>query len=414
MNKLRIAVIGGGASGMLAAITAAGEGAEVCIYEANDRVGKKILATGNGKCNFSNTEYSSSCYYGEDKKSRDVILRQFDADDTIAFFRKAGMLICNKKGYLYPASEQASTVLDILRMQLRKKDVQIFVNSMVKKIHHRKDGLYLVETSDSKLSYDRVILTCGGRAAPKTGSDGNGYRLAQALGHTLVPVVPALVQLQCSEAYLKSVAGVRQNAKVSLVIEGKRVAMEQGELQLTAYGISGIVVFQISRLAAYGLLHKEKVTAYIDCLPDFTQEEYSRFTQSRKEEMDDISTVEEFFTGMLNKKLMLLFIKLAGLKPEELIITADHKKIDYVFALCREFPLTVSGCNSFDHAQVCAGGVPLREVSKHLESLYKRGLFLAGEILDVDGKCGGYNLQWAWASGYVSGINAAKPDKEQE
>ena len=413
MNKIKIAVIGGGASGMMVAITAAGEGTEVCIYEANDRVGKKILATGNGKCNFSNNEYSPACYYGEDEKSRDIILRKFDADDTIAFFKEAGMLICEKRGYLYPASEQASTVLDILRMQLSKKQVQLFVNSRVKKIHCKKDGPYIVETSDSKSSYDRVILACGGRAAPKTGSDGNGYRLAQALGHTLVPVVPALVQLQCSETYLKSVAGVRQNAKVSLAIDGKRVAVERGELQLTAYGISGIVIFQISRLAAYGILNKKKVTAYIDCLPDITQDEYNRFTKARKKVLQDVTTVEEFFTGMLNKKLMHLFIKLAGLKPDNLMITADETKIDRVFAFCKEFTLTVSGCNSFDHAQVCAGGVPLREVSENLESLYKKGLFLAGEILDVDGKCGGYNLQWAWASGYVAGVNAAKPDKEQ-
>ncbi|MGN1148569.1 MAG: NAD(P)/FAD-dependent oxidoreductase, partial [Lachnospiraceae bacterium] len=204
---------------------------------------------------------------------------------------------------------------------------------------------------------------------------------------------------------------VRLDAKVTLAMEGKETVCERGELQFTDYGISGIVVFQFSRLAAYELLHKKMPKVYIDCLPDFSGEEYRLFADQRKRDRQAAETVEEFFTGMVNKKLLLLFLKLADLKPGDAYRGADKGKIDKVFALCKSFPLTISGCNSFDAAQVCAGGIPLREVSANLESLFVRGLYLAGELLDVDGKCGGYNLQWAWASGYVAGKNAAVADK---
>lgn len=412
MKKIRVAVIGGGASGMMAAITAAGEGAEVFLYEANDRVGKKILATGNGKCNFSNRDCSLENYYSKDKKTLETVLERFGAEDSIAFFERAGMLVKEKNGYLYPASEQASTVLDILRMQLLESGVQVLTHSRVKGIRRDKAGCFWVETEKSGKSFERVILACGGKAAPKTGSDGNGYRLAQSMGHTLTPIVPALVQLRCAEEYVKAVAGVRLDAKVSLSVNGRQEGSERGELQLTDYGISGIVVFQLSRIAAYGLLCKKKVSVYIDCLPDFSPKEYAILVQQRKKTGGG-KTVEEFFTGMLNKKLMLLFIKLAGLKGSELFKNEDSKKIDRVFALCKSFPLTIKASNSFDNAQVCAGGIPLSEVSDSLESLLVKGLYFAGEILDVDGKCGGYNLQWAWASGHMAGKSAARTDKNR-
>lgn len=410
---MKIAVIGGGASGMMAAITAAGEGAEVFLYEGNDRVGKKLLSTGNGRCNFSNRNLTIDNYYCQDKEHLQDVLSRFDTNASVAFFEKAGMLIKDRDGYLYPASGQASTVLDILRMQLKEKRVHVLTDSKVTGLKREKNGQIMVETAERKAAFDRVILSCGSKAAPKTGSDGSGYRLAQSMGHTLVPVVPALVQLKCNEEYLKSIAGVRLDARITLSMERGEEGCERGELQFTDYGISGIVVFQLSRLAAYELFYKKKPKVYIDCLPDFTQEEYELFMEQRKSDRQAAETVEEFFTGMVNKKLLLLFLKLADLKPGEPYRKADKRKIDKVFALCKSFPLTISGYNSFDNAQVCAGGVPLREVSADLESLYVKGLYLVGELLDVDGKCGGYNLQWAWASGYVAGKNAAVVDKQK-
>lgn len=201
-----------------------------------------------------------------------------------------------------------------------------------------------------------MILACGGKAAPKTGSDGNGYLLAKSMGHSVIPTVPALVQLVCTDKNLKAVSGVRLDAKLTLFCGGKKTAEERGELQLTDYGISGIVTFQLSRLAAYSLLAKKETKVVIDCLPDFSKEEYQTFAEKRLCGADKKSTLEEFFTGMLNKKLMLYFISLAGLKTGETLATADRKKLDKVFSLCREFSLTVSDTKSFDNAQVTAGG----------------------------------------------------------
>lgn len=406
-KKLKIAVIGGGASGMMAAVTAAREGAAVFLYEKKERVGKKLLSTGNGKCNFSNRDLRKECYYGESREEAWKILSRFDAKAAVSFFEEAGMLVKDKGGCLYPASEQASTVLDILRLLLQQEKVTVCTDCQVLSIKKEKQGSIALETQKGRALYDRVILACGGRAAPKTGSDGDGYRLAAMAGHALIPVVPALVQLHCKEHYIKTCAGVRTQAHLSLVENGRCVAEESGELQFTEYGISGIVVFQLSRLAAYGFLHKKKMEMYIDCLPAYDSEAYADFVKKRKAN-HAAETVEAFFTGMLNKKLMQAFIRLSGLKPEDSYRHAEEKKIDAVFALCKKLKLSLSGCHSFEHAQVCAGGVSLREVTENLESVFWKDLYMAGEMLDVDGICGGYNLQWAWASGYVAGKSAAK------
>ena len=406
---MKVAVIGGGAAGMMAAVTAAENGAEVVLYERNDRVGKKILATGNGKCNFSNTDMQPQYFHGQDNKRAWKIIEKFDEKKAIAFFEKSGMLVKNRNGGLYPLSGQASTVLDILRHKLDAGNIRVMTEQFVKDLQKEKrsDRLFVI-TGDGRQVYDRVIIACGGSAAPKTGSDGNGYKLAKSMGHSLVPVVPALVQLRCRENCLKAVSGVRTEALLELFVEGKKAGCESGELQFTDYGISGIVVFQLSRIAAYALQQKKKVIMYINCLPEFTDEAYADLIEKRKEQLKDADTVEEFFTGMLNKKLMLLFMKLSDLKPTEPYKKAEQDKIDKVFTLCRSFPLSVCDTNSFDNAQVTAGGIPLAEVSEDLESLKIKNLYFAGEVLDVDGACGGYNLQWAWASGYVAGKAAAK------
>ena len=410
MGRIRVAVIGGGASGMMAAVSAAVCGAETDLYEKNDRVGKKLLATGNGKCNFSNRKADENCYFGSDPRKREKVLTDFDTERTVAFFEKAGMLVKDKNGYLYPRSEQASTVLDILRMQLAEHNVRIFTESpvlSVERIHNGGTG-FLVKTAQSQRKYDRVIVTCGGAAAPKTGSNGDGYRLAKKLGHSVAPTVPALVQLKCREPGLKAVAGVREEALLTLYADGKKLASESGELQLTEYGISGIVTFQLSRTAAYALREKKRVTVTVDSLPQTEDTAYEEFVKQRIAWAGRTGkTVEECFTGMLNKKLMGFFCKTADVKLTNMVNEEEPWKLRKVFTLCRRWTLAVQEPNSFENAQVTAGGVPLTEVTEHLESVKVPGLYFAGEVLDVDGKCGGYNLQWAWASGYTAGCYAA-------
>ncbi len=411
---MKVAVIGGGASGMMAAISAAKEGAEVFLYERNDRVGKKILATGNGKCNFSNQNLTVEQYYSENMAFVERVLDTFSTKDTIAFFEESGMMVKDKNGYLYPASEQASTVLDILRMKLTENKVCVYTDKKVTAITkvnagaNNHKGKFQVLCGEKKDFYDKVILSCGGKASPMTGSDGNGYKIAEGFGHKILPVFPALVQLKCKEEYIKAVSGVRLDAKLTLEVNGKEVASERGELQLADYGISGIVTFQLSRIAVKNVMDKKLTKIKIDCLPDYTDAEYITFCNRRKAQYQNSEcSVEEFFTGMLNKKMMLLFIKLADLKPTEKYISADKKKIDKVFALCKSFMLTISGFHSFDKAQVSAGGVSLSEMNDTLESKKTEGLYIIGEMLDADGKCGGYNLQWAWATGFIAGKHAA-------
>lgn len=409
-----VGVIGGGAAGMMAAITAARQGASVTILEGNERVGKKILSTGNGKCNLGNRKLDPEEYYTERPDLLKECLERFGTEDTIAFFQGIGLLLKEKNGYLYPACEQASAVLDALRFELAALGVQVITGCKVKQIlpvqGERRSGLLerqiRVKGGKESFCFDSVVISCGGKAASKTGSDGSGFELAEQTGHKLLPTVPALVQLRCSEPYLKAVSGVRADAMVRVWDNGRCIACERGELQLTDYGISGIPVFQLSRQVNYILRKQKEAEVTVDFLPDYGPEEYERLQTGRKLLQND-RTVEQFFTGMLHKKLMQQFVKMAGLKPGECAGTAEESAMKEVYRLCREWKLHVNGHNSFENAQVCAGGVPLDQVTKDLESRRTPGVFFAGEILDVDGKCGGYNLQWAWCSGYLAGKAAA-------
>lgn len=408
MEKLKIGIIGGGAAGMTAAIIAAGRGADVTILERGERVGRKILMTGNGKCNLGNLDLDIDKYYGSDKGWISDCLKHFGTEDTLRFFRGLGLLLKNKNGYLYPASEQAAVVLDVLRSELKVLGVKLITECKINNIK-RDNTKRKIQVSDGSRSFtfDRVILACGSKAAPKTGSDGSGYKLAKQLGHSIVPTVPALVQLKCREDYLKAVAGVRAEGRIEVYKNGECVATESGEIQFTDYGISGIPVFQVSRVVNYILREQSEVEVVINLMPDVDDETFEQLIASRKLLQTD-RTVEEFFTGILNKKLMTLFTKLAGLKPGAAMETADEMLVKQVYEFCRLWKVHVTGSNPYDNAQVCAGGVNTTEVRQNMESKLVPGVYFAGEILDVDGKCGGYNLQWAWCSGYLAGTAAAE------
>lgn len=403
---MRIGIIGGGAAGMMAAITAAGKGAKVTLLERGERVGKKILMTGNGKCNLGNQNLNMDMYYGGDKAWIAQGLKRFDTEATIAFFNSLGLLIKSRNGYLYPASEQAAVVLDVLRNEMKALGVEIVCQCKINKIMKQADG-FVVSDGTQSFMFDRVILACGSKAAQKTGSDGSGYKLAKQLGHTLVPTVPALVQLRCEEDYLKAVAGVRAEGRIRVLCDGECVAEELGEIQFTDYGISGIPVFQISRVVNYILRERKQAEIEINLMPEYSEEAFVQLVESRKK-LDSQRTVEEFFTGMLNKKLMSLFIKLAGVKPNLLAEQVSEQELSVIYQLCRKWKVHVNGSNPYDNAQVCAGGVDVTEVTEDMESKLVPGIYFAGELLDVDGKCGGYNLQWAWCSGYLAAVAATE------
>lgn len=401
-----VVVVGGGASGLVAAISAARNGAKVTLIEQKDRVGKKILSTGNGRCNLTNTYMNSECFRSDDMSLVTEILKEFGVEDTKRLFEDLGVILKDRNGYIYPFSDQASTILDVLRMEVENLNICVVTEQKVK-IILKEEHQFKITTEKGHIVCDAVILATGGKASSVLGSDGSGYDLAKGFGHHISPVVPALVQLKCAGDFFKQIAGVRAHAKVSLYVDDMLVNSDTGELQLTNYGISGIPVFQVSRYAAKGIYSHKNVHAELDFLPDINAQEFDEYIKNRIQKHGN-KTAEDFMTGVLHKKLATILLKEAKIPLHIKIKDVYEDKINQLIHLCKCFKVTVLDTNNFEQAQVCAGGVKTVEVHKTLESIYEKNLYLVGELLDVDGICGGYNLQWAWATGFIAGKNAAK------
>lgn len=404
----KIGIIGGGASGIAAAIAAArtDRQAEITILEHKDSIGKKILATGNGRCNLTNRIMDTSCYRSEDPDFISNLLERFGTEDVIRFFSSLGLVMKWRGAYGYPRSDQAASVTELLELELKRLGVKIRAGIHVDTIEKKKTG-YLVLAGRERLVFDRVILSCGGRAAQKLGSDGSGYSLAKSLGHTMVPVVPALVQLKIKENPLAKASGVRTDASVSVRVNGECKAKDTGELQITAYGISGIPVFQISRYAAYGCYEKKEVSVEVDFLPELKEKEAEHLLLQRRKDYAD-RNADDFLTGIFPKKLIPCLLSLAKIKSHTPVEKLSDASFHALAKVCKHTKLYVSETNGFENAQVCAGGIRTTEVcSDTMESRHLKGLYLTGELLDVDGICGGYNLQFAWATGYLAGCSAA-------
>ena len=404
-------IIGGGAAGLMAAITAAENGAGVTILEHMPRVGKKILSTGNGKCNLTNLDMRPDCYRCGTADFPMTAIGRFSVADTVSFFRRLGVVVTDRNGYVYPASGQAQTVLDALREKAESLGIRIVTECRPETVERDGTG-FCVRTSCGAFQGDFLILAAGSKAAPATGSDGSGYDLAASLGHKIVKPLPALVQLKCRGDFFRSIAGVRTEAEVSLYTAGKHgelgdlLASDRGELQLTDYGISGIPVFQVSRYASEALDRKKRVLAVLDFFPSLKDEELFSLLKEQRMYLSD-RKAEGFLNGIFHKKLAALFLKAAGIRGEEMAGRLSDKKLLAAAELIKRTVVEVTAANSFDKAQVCMGGVRVKNVDPcTMESRLVPGLYFAGEILDVDGICGGYNLQWAWSSGYAAGASA--------
>ncbi len=407
MKQRNVIIIGGGASGIVAAISAAREGANVIVIEHKDRIGKKILSTGNGRCNLTNEDMNADYFRGDDTTIVTEVLDAFGYSETIQFFEQLGVILKNRQGYIYPISDQASTILDVLRMELDKLNVKVCLEQHVMSLKKKSKGFQII-TDKETYHGDSLILATGGKASSVLGSDGSGYALAKQFGHHISPVVPALVQLKGKGNYFKQIAGVRTHAKVALFEDENLISEDTGELQLTNYGISGIPVFQISRYAAKGLYEKKKMTVEIDFIPSMTDDELNIYVKERVKTHGE-KKAEDFFVGMLHKKLITMFLKEASIPFSEAVNMLSDEKIKRILVLFKHFPIVIEGTNDFEQAQVCAGGVRTTEINpKTLESLHEADLYIVGELLDVDGICGGYNLQWAWSTGFIAGKNAAK------
>lgn len=391
----------------MAAIESAGHGVETVLFEKNDRVGKKILATGNGKCNLSNLDFHKNKYYCDDKEKLEKIFAAFSVEDTIAFFEKNGMMIKNKNEYLYPYSEQASTVLDVLRRMLKERKVMSITEAEITEVSFfNKKNKFLVRSREREFFFDRLILSCGGPAGQKRQTGLSGFQIAEGFGHSIKKLMPGLVQLRSKDSFIKGMAGVRLQAEIALTAEEKVIAREWGELQFTDYGISGIPVFQFSREAGYALAEGKKVSVVVNFFPDYEKEQFFSMLHNRFQGMEAAS-LEEFLLGMIHKKINVAMIKYMGWKPDQKIHEIGWINLKKFMSHFQNLVIHIDRTNGMENAQICAGGVDFSEVDMQLQSKKQKGLYLTGELLDVDGKCGGYNLQWAWTSGCVAGRNAA-------
>lgn len=412
----QVVILGGGASGMMAAITAANEGADVTIIESSERLGKKILATGNGKCNFTNRFQSIECYRSGEPEKVKTVLEQFSVEDTLTFFSDLGIYPVEKNGYYYPGSGQASSVLDVLRLEVERLQVKVLTNMTVSMIKNDNVSAYILTVQDresgcrEKIFADAIIFATGSKAGNGAGTEKNGIQLIRKLGIKVIQPLPALVQLKCREAFYKALSGVRVSGKVTLLVDEKPVGEDTGEIQLTAYGISGIPVFQISRFAARALEEGKYVRAVMDFAPEMEKEALYEYLQARRKKHPE-RKAEEFLLGFFNKKLALVLLKNSAIGLTENCKDITDSDIKKLTEQIKNFSTVVVEPNGLEQAQVCCGGVDLSEVNEQLEAVKHPGIYFAGECLDVDGICGGYNLQWAWSSGYTAGKNAGKKER---
>lgn len=423
-KKVDIAVVGGGAAGLMAAVTAAhqckaqklSKPATIVVLEGAARVGKKLLATGNGRCNLTNTHMDISHYYGDSCLIK-PILEQYTPQSVMDSFLSLGLL-CREEdeGRVYPYNVQASAVLEILRRQLDDLRVEIICDFSSVSIQKISRGFELFSNDGQIVLAKNVILAFGGKASPQLGSNGSGFTLAQSLGHSVTPLFPALVPLKTTPERAKPLKGMRSAAVASLLADGKTLKKEIGEVQFAETGLSGICIFQLSRFVSeYFATHKicekpyEFIEISLDLMPDYSKADIVDFLQKTGRLFPNLPA-SEMLTGLLNKRVGQEIVKhtlpqltgksLSSLKAFQLHAVADTIK---------DFRFTVTGTMPWQNAQVTAGGVPLGEVE--LTSMRSRkcgNLYLAGELLNIDGDCGGYNLHWAWCSGIIAGRAAAQ------
>ncbi|WP_243136926.1 BaiN/RdsA family NAD(P)/FAD-dependent oxidoreductase [Alkaliphilus serpentinus] len=404
-DENRVLIIGGGAAGLTAAIAAARNKAEVMILEASDRVGRKILATGNGRCNLTNVNMDIKRFHGENVKFAKGPLKQFDVDQVINLFEFLG-ISCKVEdgGKVYPYSDQASSVLDVLRYQLQALGVEERCNSKVKGIKPSKGGFKVILEDDTTIHGNKVIVATGGMASPQLGSDGSGYNLLKALGHSIIEPFPALIQLKLEAKFLKGISGVKFVGEASIEIDDKALRIEGGEILFTDYGISGPPILQLSRLASEGLMTGKIPYITLDLFPQLTKEELYANLKLRLAYQPE-RPLDFSFIGLINKKLIPVVLKEANLSsPTKPSVQVKDQEIRRLVELLKGWRLKVNGTQAWKHAQVTAGGIKVDEVDpRTMESRLIQGLYIAGEILDIDGDCGGFNLQWAWSTGYIAG-----------
>jgi predicted Rossmann fold flavoprotein len=404
-----VLVIGGGAAGMVAAITAARRGAAVTVLERMPRVGKKLLATGNGRCNFANADLTLQRFHGTDPEFAGAALAAFDLEATLAFFRELGIEPRREEGgKIFPRSGQASSVLDVLRHELAHLEVDVRCETEVTALVPKRLGWEIATRGETFWS-DAVVLASGGRASPRLGSNGSGYELVRPLGHRLIPPFPALTRIRVTSPFLKHLKGVKVEGLASLVPQERDSRRAAGEILFTETGLSGPPIFDLSRRAGERAQSGEGTLVQLDLCPEITASDLEALLRRRFGGRVDVSC-ELALVGFLNKRLIGPVLKVAGIPdPTRPASALGEPDIIALAAVLKGWSFAVTGTDSWADAQITAGGVDVAGVfPETLESRVARGLFFAGEILDIDGDCGGFNLQWAWSSGHCAGSGAAR------
>ncbi len=399
-----IGIIGGGASGMAAAL-AASETKEnqVILLERQARVGRKLQATGNGRCNLSNLRALEGGYHGEEPSFADFALNRFGPEKTLSWFRQMGLFtVAEDSGRVYPYSDQANSVLDVLRFALLRENITVKVGFEVEKVKKTGEGFRL-EGKDDSLFCDKLIIACGGLAGTKLGGTMSGYKLLRSFGHKCTKLRPTLVQVKSSWGALASLKGVRCNCKAEIYHNGEFFSGSTGELQFTEYGLSGPVMFEISRDVCQG---GGEWICRLDFLPDMDLGELFFELLGRKKTNLPAS---ELLTGILHNRLGRVLSQDAGISGNRPISELSEMELNLVAEAVKGFEVNLTEPLGMDSAQVTAGGILTKEFDpKSMESKLVPGLYACGEVLDIDGDCGGYNLQWAWSSGHLAGTSAGK------
>lgn len=389
---MKIAVVGGGASGIVASIYAkrTDKNNSVTVFERSDRVLKKLLATGNGRCNLSNENISLENYFSHTPKEAAEILSAFTPEEERQFFESLGILLCSENGRIYPYSRRANAVSDALRAECERLGIKIRTNAFIDKISKNADGFFLLGEF-----FDKVIIACGGFSAPSFGTDGNSFRLLKSLGHTVSETVYALSPVKVSEN-VRQLKGIRAHCTVSLVYKGQKTRSESGELQLTDYGLSGIAVMQLSRLC------KKGSRIEIDLMPDFSYEELEKYLKERTKKLPHLKA-DDFLTGFLHKILAQYILARCTIPMNRSASQLTAKDISLLTKEIKSLSFTVESVPGKEQSQATSGGALLTEFdTRTLESKKVAGIYCIGEALDCVGDCGGYNLHWAWTTAYVA------------
>lgn len=402
-----IAIIGAGPAGIMAAIFAAKSGQKIVLLEKNAQTGRKILATGNGRCNLTNRYITADNYHGADGDFTAGILEQFDNIKTIEYFESLGLILKEEdRGRIFPRTNQASSVVEALNHELQAENITILTNFTVKNIS--KDDLWQIDSVDAKtITVRKLILATGGKAAHYLGSSGDGLFWSRNLGHTLTPIYAALVPIEIAEEWPKEAQGIKITAKVQVVFDDKIISEKLGDLLFTHFGVSGpAVMSQAGKIAP--LLEKGQAGLLIDVFPESSIEKLS-------EQLTNIlansgaKAIKNALLGIAPANLLPIILRNAGVNPDKKAAEISKEERNAIIENIKSMKLTVKKIRPLKEAQVTAGGVDLSQVNpKTLESKIIPDLYFAGEILDVDGDSGGFNLQWAWSSGYVAGTSCAK------